>query len=179
MERTISWKKVWWQRECDYQLRADNYWIMSDSREHLETIVKELTVAADGLELEQKTQSVVDEHVRARVQDRHEHCGGGQDLSFSVDGFVILGHSSERSGRGISSLGGRLAEGTKALLKEARISRSNLVSVKQKCSRMVSHIYSIVSLGCDNWSWPQHTMNRLKRWETVMMRRIFYIHEER
>ena len=55
----------------------------------------------------------------------------------------------------------RIATGTKACFKDAHVFRSKSVSIRQKSSRLVSHMYSIDSFGCENWSWSQETMKRL------------------
>ena len=56
--------------------------------------------------------------------------------------------------------------------KEEHLYRSTAISLKQKCERMVSHVYHVASNGCVNLSWSQEEVKKVESWETVMMRRF-------
>ena len=53
------------------------------------------------------------------------------------------------------------------------IYRSKEVPWRIKCRRLVDHVYSVFSFGSDNWSWTSLTKDKIKRWETKMMMRLF------
>ena len=105
--------------------------------------MQELRVAADGLGMEQKPESLwwtsrcaqvcnIDMNIVAAIENIY--------LSVQKERFVILGHAFERSGKGIQSLDDRLPRGTKAWFKEAHINKCKTLSQKQKWSRLMNHI---------------------------------------
>ena len=51
--------------------------------------------------------------------------------------------------------------------------RSKDVPWRIKCRRLVDHVYSVFSFGSEAWSWTFQTMDRIKRWQTKMMMRLF------
>ena len=45
--------------------------------------------------------------------------------------------------------------------------------VRVKCRRMVQHVFCIFCFGSENWSWSHATLDRIRRWETKAMSRLF------
>ena len=54
----------------------------------------------------------------------------------------------------------------KALWRDAKISRCKKMPWKIKCQRVFVRVYSVFCSGCENWSWSQARMDRIRGWET-------------
>ena len=63
--------------------------------------------------------------------------------------------------------------------KEAHLYRSKGISLKSQGESMVSHVHSVASNGCVNWSWPQEKMKRVEDRETGMIIEIFRFREKK
>ena len=44
---------------------------------------------------------------------------------------------------------------------------------RMKCRRMVEQVYSVFRCECESWSWSRNTVDKIKGWETQMMRKRF------
>ena len=71
----------------------------------------------------------------------------------------------------------RLDKAMKAWFADVRIFMSKPVLVIVNWERVMNHVCSVATLGSENWSWSQTTMNKLHGRETVMMRRLFCFKE--
>ena len=113
-----------------------------------ETMMKELVVAADGdwSRIQTRTcpqESKIDMNLVT------------MDKIFTlplVESSLILGHSFANSGGGIASLNSQTRKRNESPVQGSAHPQKQTASIKQKCLRIVSHMYSIVSFGCDNWS---------------------------
>ena len=56
--------------------------------------------------------------------------------------------------------------------------RSKDVSWRERCRRMVEHVCDVLCLGNENWSGSRATMDRIRKWETKAMRRVFRFKKE-
>ena len=61
----------------------------------------------------------------------------------------------------------------KALWRDILVYRSKDVPWRIKCRRLVDNVCSVFSFGSENWSRTIHTLDRIKKWETKMMMRLF------
>ena len=57
--------------------------------------------------------------------------------------------------------------------KDIKIYRSKDIPWRIKCQRLVDHAYLVFSFGSETWSWTQQTMDKLKRWETKILTKLF------
>ena len=89
--------------------------------------------------------------------------------------FKIRGFSLNRQGKTHEGIEERMQSANKDWWRDAKIYRSNDVSWRVKCSRMVEHLYSVFCFGGENWSW---TLDRIKAWETKAMKHLVRFKEE-
>ena len=86
--------------------------------------------------------------------------------------FKIVRCAMNKQGKSLDAIEERMQSANEAFWKDILIYRRN-VPWRIKCKRMVDHVYSVFSLVSENWSWTIHTIDKIKRWETKMMMRLF------
>ena len=91
----------------------------------------------------------------------------------SEEKFKILGCATNRQGKSLDAIEERMQSANKANWRDILVCRSKDVPVRIKCKRLVDYVCSVFSFGSENWSWTIQTMDRIKRWETKLMMRLF------
>ena len=147
---------------------ADNHWVMSHSRAHLEQVLKDLIQEARRQDFEPKPAgllwiSACDS--KEKIQISIETKTGCHRFPFE-ELFKILGCTMNRQAA------------NKAWWRDAKIYRSKDVSWRERCRRMVEHVCNVFCLGNENWSGSRATMDRIRKWETKAMRRVFRFKKE-
>ena len=61
----------------------------------------------------------------------------------------------------------------KAWWRNVKIYRNKDVPWRVKCRRMVEHVQSVFCFGSGTWSWSRATLDRIKGWGIMAMRRVF------
>ena len=89
------------------------------------------------------------------------------------ENFQILGCVMNRQRKTLYAIEERMQSANKAFWKDIKIHRNKDVPWRVKCRRLVDHVYPVFCFGSENWSWTVETMNRVKRWETKIMMRLF------
>ena len=87
--------------------------------------------------------------------------------------FQILGCAMNRQGTTLDAIEERMQSANKANWRDILVYRSKDVPSRIKCGRLVDHVYSVFSFGSELWSLTIQTMDRIKRWETEIMMRLF------
>ena len=87
--------------------------------------------------------------------------------------FKILGCAMNRQGTTLDAIEERMQSANKANWRDILVYRSKDVPWRIKCRRLVDHVYSVFSFGSEIWSLTIQTMDRIKRWETKIMMRLF------
>ena len=86
--------------------------------------------------------------------------------------FKILGCAMNKQRKTLDAIEERLQSANKAHWGgDILVHKSKDVSWKTR--RLVDHVYSVFSFGSENWSWAICTMDKIKRWETKIMMRLF------
>ena len=85
----------------------------------------------------------------------------------------ILGCGMNRQGKTLDAIEERMQSANKAKWRDILVYRSKDVPWRIKCRRLVDHVYSVFSFGSEIWSLTIQTMDRIKRWETKIMMRLF------
>ena len=154
---------------------ADNYWVMSHLKAHLEQMIKDLIQEAERRDLEPKPASLW----WTSTYDSEEK----MDLSIDTktrrhrkpfeDNFKVLGFTLNRQGKTQDSLEERIENANEAWWRDATFYRSKDIPWRVKCRRMVKHVYSVFCCGSENWSWRHASLDIIEGWETKAMRRVF------
>ena len=87
--------------------------------------------------------------------------------------FKILGCAMNSQGTTLDAIEERMQSANKANWRDILVYRSKDVPWRIKCGRLVDHVYSVFSFGSELWSLSIQTMDRIKRWETKIMMRLF------
>ena len=126
---------------------ADNYWILSHSKTHLEQMMKDLTGEADRWDVEPKPASLwwTNTYDDEKMDDKKIWTTTGlHKLPFEKKKFWILGYAFNQAGRTQDSLKDRTQSANKAWWRDAKIYRSKDVPWRVKCKRMVEHVWCIL-----------------------------------
>ena len=144
---------------------ADSCWTQSQSKMHLEQMMKDLIEEAERRDLLWWTSTYADEKMERT---------GLHKLPFEKK-FKILGYTFNQVGRMQDSLDERMQSANKASWRDVKIYRSKDVSWRIKCRRVVVQVCSVLCLGSDNWSRRSAIMDRVKGWKTKATRRLFRV----
>ena len=98
---------------------------------------------------------------------------GGFYRSSFEENFSILGFLMKREVRTVKAMEERLQSANKASWKDIKIFRNKDVPWRVKCRRLVDHVYPVFCFGSENWSCTMETMNKINRWETKFLLRLF------
>ena len=91
------------------------------------------------------------------------------DMPF-VDAFDLLGYRFRKAGKGVQGTDKTLREGMGSWWRDVQIYRAKIVSLRRKCDRMVSRVFSTALNGSVNWSWSTESVVKDKRWESKTLR---------
>ena len=153
---------------------ADDFWIMSHSKRNLEQMLRDLTEEAEKWDLAPKLASLWWTSTY-EAEERSEVLVATDGMMYTFpfeEKFKILGCAMNSEGKSLDAINERMQSVNKAFWQDI-VYRSEDVPWRTKCRRLVSHVYSVFSFRSENWSWTIHTMDRIKRWETKMMMRLF------
>ena len=93
--------------------------------------------------------------------------------------FKILSRAMNRQGKTYDALEERMQSATKAFWKDSLIFKSKDVPWKIKCQRLVDHVNAEFAFWSENLSWTVQTMEKIKRWETKRMTRLFRLKRQK
>ena len=156
---------------------ADNFWIMSHSNRNLERMLRDLIEEAEKWDLAPKTCKSVWTSTHEE-EERSEVLIATNGLMYRFplyEKFKILGCAMNRQGKSLDVIEERKQSANKVFWRDILVWRSKDVPLRNKCRRLVDHVYSVFSFGSENWSWTIHTRDRINGWETKMMMRLFRI----
>ena len=166
------------RRQTDnvYTLRslmwADNYWLFCHDREILVHLVNDIIEELLDLDMEPKPESLwwtssyeEEGQITLKVTGR----GKEWDLPF-MEVFDVLGYRFQRDGKGTQGVEKTLRKGMGCWWRDAYIYRSKSVSLKTKCQRVVSHVFSTALNSSVNWNWTNINARAVQRWETKILR---------
>ena len=124
---------------------ADNFWIMSHSKKHLEQMLKDLIEEAAEVDLEPKPASLLWTSMFTSEEKEDVILGtskGCYNFPFE-DEFRILGCMMSRQEKTCDAVEERMQSANKASWKDIKIYRSKDVPWRFKCQRLVDHVYAV------------------------------------
>ena len=154
---------------------ADNFWILSHSKENVEQMLQDVIEEASKLDLEPKPASLRWTRAYASEEKIDMILGTSKGCyKFPIeDTFKMLGCAMNRQGKTCDAVEERMRSINKAFWKENVIYKSKDVTWKVKCQRLVDHEYAVFAFGSESWSWTLQTMEKIKGLETKTMTRLF------
>ena len=142
---------------CSFML-ADNYWILSQSGENLEQMMKELVDEVGRWDTEQENyEYVVDENIRRR--------GTGKRISIrrQVHTSCFLQRRSRIArGRCRTPWSEIIQNADKAWWRDVKIYGSKDVPWRVTCRRVVDQVHSVFCFESENWCWSQAVTERIR-----------------
>ena len=141
---------------------ADNYWVMSHWKAHLEQMMKGLIEEAETWDLEPKpaslwwTSSYTSEEKKSlAIETTTGHHRTPFEEHF-LDSWCLLA-SSEEDAR---SRGREDATCKHGMGGDVKIYTSKDVPRRERCRRMVEHVYSLFCFGSENGSWSVRLLSK-------------------
>ena len=160
---------------------ADNFWIISHSKQHLEHMVKDHIEEAAKVDLELQPASLWWTSTYASEEKEEMILGtstGCYKFPFE-DEFRILGCVMNRQGKTCDAVEERMQSANNAFWEDIKKNKSKDVSWRIKCHRLVDHVYAVFSFGSETWLWTQQTLEKVQRWETKMMTKLFRLKRQK
>ena len=100
--------------------------------------------------------------------------GGGKDWELLFrEVFEVWRYRFQRDGKGTQGVEKTLRKGMGSWWRDAEIYRSKSVSLKTKCQRVISHVFSTALNSSANWTWNVYNARMVHRWETKILRLTF------
>ena len=154
---------------------ADNHWIMSHSKTHLEQMMKDLIEEAERWDLEPKPASLwwTSTSASEMMEDITIGTRSGQHRVLKNNIYEILGYTFNQAGLTQDCLEDRMHNSKTTWWRDVKIYRRQDVPWRMRCRRIVVHVCSVFCLGSENWTWSQAILDRIEGWETKAMRRLF------
>ena len=143
---------------------ADNFWIVSQSKNHLEQMLKDLVEETAKVDLEPKLASLWWTITYASEEKK--------DMVWGTEEFKILRCLMNRQGKTCDAVEERIQSANKAFWKDIKIFRSKDTPWRIKCRRLVDHVYLVFSFGSETVSWTQQTLQKIIGWETKIMTKL-------
>ena len=144
---------------------ADNFWIMSHSKENLEHMLRDLIEEAGRWDLEPKPASLWWTSTYEPEEKVDMILGttlGCYKFPFE-DKFKILGCVMNRQGKMCDAVEEQMQSANKAFWKDLLIFNSQDVPWKIKCQRLVDHVYAVFTFGSESWTAGHGPCRRWKR----------------
>ena len=139
---------------------ADNFWIMSHSKGHLEQMPRELVGEAGKWNLAAKPASLWWTSAHEDIDLPWNTMTGRQQIS-SWREFKIFGCAMNRQGKTDGCE--RIRSANKAWWRDVKIHRNKDVPWRVKCRRTVENVYSVFCFGSENWYWSQENFGQNQR----------------
>ena len=101
---------------------------------------------------------------------------GGRDKMWdlpSCEVFDVLGYLFHRDGKGFQGAERSMCKALRSWWRDKYIYRSKTVSMTTTCKRVHSHVYSTVLHGSINWPWSGAMINKVRPWESQILRLTF------
>ena len=160
---------------------ADNFWIMSNSKEHLEQMLKDFIEEAEKVDLEPKPASLWWTNTYAS-EEKGDMVLGTSTGCYKFpceDELRILGCVMNRQGKTCDAVQERMQSADKAFWKDIMIFKSKDVPWRIKCKRLVDHVNAVLSSGSETWSWTQQTLGKNKGWDTTKSTKLFRLKRQK
>ena len=154
---------------------ADNFWIMSHSKEHLEQMLKDLIEGAGKVDVEPKPASLWWTSTYASEEKSDMILGNGKGCyKFPFeDEFKVLGCAMNRQGKTCDAAEERVQPANKAFWKDIMIYKSKDVPLKVKMSASSGPCVCCLFLWNRKLIVDTADIGKIEGWETKTMTRLF------
>ena len=151
---------------------ADNFWIMSHSKKNLEQMLKDLIEEAAEMDLEPKPASLWWSNTYASGEKEDMILGtskGCYKFPFEHEFRILV----NRQGKTCGAVEERMQSANKAFWKDIKIYKTKDVPWR------INHVYAVFSFGSETWSWTHHPFEKVQRWETKIMTKLFSLKRQK
>ena len=144
---------------------ADNFWIMSHSKENVKHMLRDLIEQPSRWDLEPKPASLWWTRTNDSEEKSDMNLGttsGFHTFSFE-DTFKMLSCALCRQGKTNDAVEERMQSANKTFWKDILIYKSKDIPWKIKCQRLVDHVCAVFAFGVKYWSWTIHNDGQNQR----------------
>ena len=127
---------------------ADNKWIFSDDKEKLTWMVNHIIEELLDLDVKPKLESSTNKDEDETTLK--EGCTGKSPVLLFVEVFGLPGCRFRSTGKGIQGFSQMVRKGMGSWWPDGCICRAKLVSLRRKCDRVASHVFSTALNGSVN-----------------------------